>query len=306
MKKYNEKPLVSVVLCTCNGSRFIKEAIDSILTQSFKNFEFIIWNDGSTDSTEEIIKSYSDDRIRYFYHENTGLGEALRLACEKARGKYIARMDDDDISMAERLEKEFDFLEKNLDCVLVSSAVTFIDENGNITGRSFPCTDRTVLRCVIQVNNMIVHPMVMMRTDAYLKAGGYVPVRTAQDRVTWSRLSRYGNFANLPSPLGKYRLLDSSVSHTFNPYFMVIYELRSKMIRDKEILESDVQMYNELYLYSKQFIKREASPRKMRHKGWDDKLFSILSPILGGGAAEIMISGIKNFYFKFKYRRYIK
>ena len=84
---------VSVVLCTFNDERTIKEAIESILCQSYNNFEFIIWNDGSTDGTEEIIKSYKDNRIRYFFHENTGLGEALRLACAEAKGKYIARMD---------------------------------------------------------------------------------------------------------------------------------------------------------------------------------------------------------------------
>lgn len=306
MSNMGKEPLLSVVLCSYNGSKYIREAIDSILTQTYKDFEFIIWNDGSTDSTEEIIKSYTDDRIRYFYHENTGLGEALRLACEKARGKYIARMDDDDISMPERFEKEINFLEENTDCVLVSSAVYFIDENGKITGRSFPCTDKTVLRCVIQANNMIVHPMVMMRIEAYRKAGGYVPVRTAQDRVTWSRLSKYGKFANIPSPLGKYRLLSSSISHTINPYFMVIYELRSKMIRDEEILESDVQKYNELYLYSKQHLIQESSLKKMGKKGWDDILFYILSPVIGVGTTERMISGIKNVYFRYKYRRYIK
>ena len=76
-----DKPLVSVLMCCYNGERFIRETIESVLCQSYENFEFIIWDDGSTDNTASIIESYHDDRIRYFYHENTGLGKALWLAC---------------------------------------------------------------------------------------------------------------------------------------------------------------------------------------------------------------------------------
>ena len=125
---------VSVVLCTFNDEKTIKEAIESILCQSYNIFEFIIWNDGSTDGTEKIIKSYDDNRIRYYYHENTGLGEALRLACAEAKGKYIARMDGDDICLPSRIQKQVEFLESHPDYVLVSSAVFYIDEIGEQIG----------------------------------------------------------------------------------------------------------------------------------------------------------------------------
>jgi len=308
MKDNDKIPLVSVVMSTYNGSKFIKEAIDSILSQTFDDFEFIIWNDGSTDNTEKIIKDYHDPRIRYFYHENTGLGEALHLACEKARGQYIARMDDDDISLPQRLEQEVAFLNSRPECVLVSSAVFFISEDGRTIGRSFPCTSDVVLRASIFANNMIVHPMVMFRTIPYKKAGGYVRVRSSQDRVTWSRLSKYGQFANIHEPLGKYRLLDSSISHTSNPYFWVIYELRTKMIKDDTILDSDVEKYNELYLYSKLHLKKKSLDveNAERKRGWDEMFFDAIHNIVGDNNTERIISSIKNVFFRYKYRRFIQ
>ena len=107
------KPLVSVVLCTYNTEKYIAEAIESILAQTYTNFEFIVWDDGSTDNTRRVVESFNDNLIHYYYHENTGLGMALKLACEKAHGKYIARMDSDDISLPARLEKEVNYMERD-------------------------------------------------------------------------------------------------------------------------------------------------------------------------------------------------
>ena len=88
MNKINQAShsLVSVVMCAYNAEKYIGETIRSVLNQTYRKFEFIIWNDGSTDSTESIVKSFKDDRIRYFYHANTGLGMALNLACKEVRG----------------------------------------------------------------------------------------------------------------------------------------------------------------------------------------------------------------------------
>ena len=125
-----EEMKISVVMSCYNSERFLRQSIDSILMQSYREFEFIIWNDGSTDSTEEIIKSYHDERIRYFYAPNQGLGSALAAACKEARGRYIARMDDDDIAMPNRLDKELAFLELHPDYILVSCLCEFITEEG--------------------------------------------------------------------------------------------------------------------------------------------------------------------------------
>ena len=254
----NYSPTVSVVMCTYNTEKYISEAIVSVLSQTYKDFELIIWDDGSTDGTYDIVNSFNDKRIRYYYHENTGLGMALKLACSKARGKYIARMDSDDVCLPERLAKEVDFLEQHEDYVLVSSAVYNINEQGRVLGRVFPCSDDKVLRNVLYLpSNMISHPMSMMRQDAYEKAGGYIPIRKSQDLLFWSRLAKLGKFYNISQPLGKYRLLATSLDHVKNPYSQIIKSFLRKMIMDQEIMDSDVDAYNKLYRYSIQFIPKK-------------------------------------------------
>lgn len=289
----NSTPSVSVVMSCYNGERYIKEAIDSILAQTFTDFEFIIWDDGSTDSSRDIIESYQDDRIRYFYHENTGLGMALRLACEHAKGKYIARMDADDISLPERLYKEVEFLEMNLDYVLVSSAVRYIDENGIDHGRTFPCTKDTVLKNALLKTSMIVHPMVMMRRESYQEAGGYIPVVVFEDRIFWSRLAKYGKFANLSCILGKYRLLGSSISHISNPYSSVLYAYRNKMIEDEMISEKDIQLFNEIFIYSKRYQRSITKIKKLNRVHLEEILFVLFG---GGKYAESLVCTLKDFY----------
>lgn len=292
-------PKISVVMCCYNAEKYLRESIDSILNQDFEDFEFIIWDDGSTDSTKELIRTYNDSRIRYFYHDNTGLGLALKLACAEAKGDYIARMDADDISLPNRLGIEYEFLKSHKEYVLVSSAVYYIDGDGKIIGRSFPCTEDDILKRILPISNMIVHPMVMMRRDSYNKAGGYIPIKKSQDRLFWSRLAKIGKFSNLITPLGKYRLLDDSLSHNTNPYNPVLYELRKKMILDEEILESDVLLYNNLCNYIKSFTIKKGS-NYIHNKSFDEHLYSLLKPLLGQSLSEKIIVGIKNFYYKIK------
>lgn len=293
-------PTISVVMCTYNTDKYISKAIESVLTQSFRDFEFIIWDDGSTDKTKEIVETFNDKRIRYIYHENTGLGMALKLACAEAKGKYIARMDSDDICLPERFSTELDFLEKHPEYVLVSSSVHYINEEGEILGRSFACSDDNVLKNILPISNMIVHPMVMMRRNAYERAGGYVPISKSQDRVFWSRLAKQGMFYNIMSPLGYYRILQDSLSHYHNPYNNMLYELRRKMILDDIILESDVRWYNDLYRYSKPYtIKTEREVVK-RRKTNEERLYFVLRLMIGQLMSEKIIVFLKNKYYRWK------
>jgi glycosyltransferase involved in cell wall biosynthesis len=292
-------PLISVVMCTYNTGEYIAEAIESVLAQSFIDFEFIIWDDGSTDGTRNIVESFKDERIRYFHHENTGLGMALKLACAEARGKYIARMDSDDVCLPERFAKEVDFLETHQDYVLVSTAVNIIDKRGCVQGRIFPCSDDRVLKGILQrPDNMIVHSMVMMRHSAYKKAGGYLPIRKSQDLLFWSRLAKHGKFYNISSPLGLYRELPSSLDHSINPYMPIISKLLLKMVQDDEVIDSDIALYNSIFLYSKQF-KQQIKPKKFeRGKSREERLFSILKLLIGDKNAESVIVELKNIYYR--------
>ena len=115
-------PKISVVMAVYNGEKYLREAIDSILNQTFKDFEFIIVNDGSTDRTREILESFIDPRIVLIHQEHMGLTKSLNRGIALAKGKYIARQDADDISMAERLEKQFNFLESHENVALLGTA----------------------------------------------------------------------------------------------------------------------------------------------------------------------------------------
>lgn len=249
--QYKKEPLVSVILCTYNDEKYIRESIGSILRQSFPDFEFIIWNDGSSDRTEEIVKSYNDPRIRYFYHENTGLGEALRLACNEAKGKYIARIDGDDIALPQRLEKEVEYLEAHPNCVLVSTAVIYIDENGNVLGRSFPYTWNGVLKKAISFNNPFVHPASMYRADAYFKTKGYPGTRCFQDRIMFKQLSSIGLVGNLCEPLLRYRISSKSVSHSLGEYMPVLRAIEKLLVENQDQREENIALFNKTYELAK-------------------------------------------------------
>lgn len=97
MNNIDKHPLVSVVSCVFNEGKYLKECIESVLSQSYRNIEYIIWDDGSTDNTKDIVMSFDDNRITYIYSENRGIGHSTIMACNKARGTYIARIDGDDV-----------------------------------------------------------------------------------------------------------------------------------------------------------------------------------------------------------------
>src|ERR1700722_7292029 len=122
-------PQISVVMSVFNGERFLCQAIDSILAQSFRDFEFIIIDDGSVDSTATILRRYKkeDQRVCIYVQSNLGLVESLNRGCALARGKYIARMDADDVALPGRLLRQFEFLEANSEIGIVGGAVQFID-----------------------------------------------------------------------------------------------------------------------------------------------------------------------------------
>ena len=300
MEKDFTPPTISVVMSCYNAEKYLKESIESVLTQTFHDFEFIIWDDGSTDGTKNIIQSFNDERIRYFFHSNSGLGKALKMACAEANGKYIARMDADDYCYPDRFELEVDFLENNKDYVLVSSAVDYMNKEGAIIGRSFPCSNSKVLQKILSYDSMIVHPMVMMRRVAYEAAGGYVPLRAFEDRLFWGRIAKFGKFSNISSPLGKYRLLSNSLGHSRTLYDKVLFELRNKMMKDDVVLDFDVDTFNMIYQYSKSFINHDTLERTEGRKSFEERLYCFLRPFLGQRKAETLIVECKNLYYRYK------
>jgi glycosyltransferase involved in cell wall biosynthesis len=209
----NETPLISVLMPVFNCELYIEEAIKSILNQTYSNFEFLIIDDASKDLTISIIKSYDDSRIVLIEKPiNTGLTNSLNLGLKLAKGKYIARMDGDDISMPERFAKQVIFLENNESYVLCGSNYTIIDSKQLV---SLP-VNHTEIKLQLLDYCVIAHPSVMIR-NRILKENNLIydyKKEPAEDYNFWVELIVLGKFFNFEEPLLKYRLHNTQVSQT--------------------------------------------------------------------------------------------
>lgn len=206
-------PTVSVVLSVYNAERHLRGAVNSILDQTLSDFEFIIIDDGSTDDTGKILGEYRDPRIRLISRENRGLTHSLNEGVLAARGKYVARMDADDVSVSTRFAKQVEFLDANPHIGVVGSNYTIIDENGRplLTTDFFTHPDE--LRTCLVLCNQIGHGSVMVRKEVIVKAGMYdATVGIVEDYDLWQRISGIGELANLPDVLYLWRHNPQGVS----------------------------------------------------------------------------------------------
>ncbi len=208
---------VTVLLPVYNAAEFLREAIDSILSQTFSDFELLIINDGSTDSSAQIIASFADKRIRVLNNErNIGIIATLNRGIEEARGEYIARMDADDISFPERLSKQVQALDSDPHISVISCFVDFINVDGRVTG--VWNTDRTTvsekeIRTMMMRTNCIAHPGVMMRREIALKFLYNSQQKGTEDWDLWMRMLASGfKIAKLPEVLLHYRIHPGSIS----------------------------------------------------------------------------------------------
>lgn len=210
-----EAPRVSVVMAVRNGGPYLEKAVDSILAQTFTAFEFVIIDDGSTDSTPEVLQRYqaADPRVQVHHQENAGLTASLNRGCGRARGEYLARMDADDIAFRDRLERQVEFLDRHPQVALVGSAVVRIDELGReIKPSGCPTSHAEIVRALAEYN-CFTHPTVMLRKAMLAAVGGYREAyRQAQDYDLWLRLAERYQLANLADPLLYYRVYAGQVS----------------------------------------------------------------------------------------------
>lgn len=211
-------PEVSVILPVYNSEAYLKEAIDSILAQTFIDFELVIIDDGSTDSSAKIILSYNDPRIKYFKNEtNKGLVFSLNRAVNEATGNYIARMDADDISLPERLEKQLAYLKKG-NAALVASRVKLIDAGGKPMPDWKEDYDHVSFRQIknyLRISNCIAHPTVLGRTDLFRKYGYRAEQKYSEDYDLWLRLVADGcRIEKLSESLLLYRVLPNSFTRS--------------------------------------------------------------------------------------------
>lgn len=197
--------LVSIIMPTYNGSKWLKNAVLSIQSQSYKHWELVLVDDGSIDNTAQIVADLiiNEPRIKYFKNEqNLGIQKTLNRGLKEAKGEYIARLDDDDTWIDnEKLEKQVTFLNENKGYVLVGTGVIAVDEEGEEVFRRINPSSDEMIRKVILKKNCFIHSSVVFVKDASMKFGGYSEsedTRHIEDYDLWLKLGTVGKFANLP------------------------------------------------------------------------------------------------------------
>ena len=191
-----ENPKITVIMSVRNGEKYLEAAIDSILAQSFPDFEFFITDDGSRDETSSILTNYAEchPQIRIFRNESSiGLPSCLNMMAGKARGKYLARMDADDISHENRFERQVEFMNRFVDIDVCFANVNFMNEEGRIIcARVVPSSSKSILKLLPYVN-YFAHPTAMLRTTSFREIGGYDELfLKGQDWELWQRMVAQG------------------------------------------------------------------------------------------------------------------
>jgi len=225
-------PKISIILPVHNGARFLPRAAESVLRQTFEDWELFIIDDGSTDETAEVAKRFaeSDRRIRCARNpKNIGIQKTLNRGLSLSRGEYIARIDDDDIWLeADKLKLQTKFLDERPDYVLLGTAVCILDESGAELFRyRLPESDAAIRARMLQ-RNCFTHSSVMFRREAAVRAGGYGEsenVRHVEDYDLWLRIGRLGKLANLPAFATGFTLRPGNIS-SLNKLGQLMKDLR--------------------------------------------------------------------------------
>ena len=267
-------PEITVLMAVYNGERYLGEAIESILGQSFGDFEYLIIDDASTDCTSAILREYAmaDKRIRLISNEsNLGLSRSLNRGLEQAKGLYIARMDADDIARPERFATQHAWLKEHPEILVLGSAIQMIDENGEQLPSEPPPLSSAQMRWNSFFGRQFVvcHPTVMARRELFERFGVYAELPTSQDLELWGRLICIEPYpiANLSEVLLDYRVHSDSVSEKQNELQLeTSNRVRLDTINRTFDSNYSVEMVNEYRLASSQrkFVRKQSVSRFVR------------------------------------------
>ncbi|MDR1370726.1 MAG: glycosyltransferase [Dysgonamonadaceae bacterium] len=271
---------LSVVMPVFNAEKYLREAIESILNQTFADFELIIINDGSTDESKNIILSYTDQRICYIENEtNLGLIKTLNKGIKICKGKYIIRMDSDDICVPTRIEKQIRFMKKRPDVGLCGTWAYVIDDKGTITGKIINQTSPPFISISLLFSVPLIHPSTCFRASI-LKQNLYHEVPVAEDYDLWCRLNEQTKIANIPDFSLYYRWHNTNISREKQ---LTQEQNKEKLIREelhKSGLEPDPEMMRihrlsfSLYSFGKETQTRISSSDLIKSGEWFSKLLS--------------------------------
>lgn len=297
-------PKISVIMPVYNAKEeYLREAIDSILSQTYNDFEFIIVNDGSTNNSEEVILSFKDKRIKYVKKENGGVASALNRGLDEANGEYIARMDSDDISLPERFEKQINFLEKHPDISILGTAFEiFGKENFTISHIENPKILDFYQGCFVG------HPTVMFRKFDFNKYDlKYNPDYKCEDYELWSRAVKSLKIYNLPEVLFRYRSHTNNISFSSAEFLKDEKRVQSRILNfltDNEDLKEYIKRYYEVKPEKETIIKKIFSIRNTYIRGRKNKLITILGlkiPLKKSEASVLIMGGLGNQMFQWAF-----
>jgi len=256
-------PIVTVLLPVYNAERYIALAVESILKQSFRDFELLIINDGSTDNSLEIIRSFKDERIRLVTNEsNQKLIATLNKGIQLARGKYIARMDADDISLPERLQKQVDFMESHPEVGVCGAWFEPLELPGKAV--KYPERDENI-RIMMLYQTPFCHPVVMLRKEVLAQQNIFFSPDFihGEDYEMWVRLSSVTQFANIPEVLLRYRSHESSVSASYPSIQKAKTYAVVRMVFEKtglNVSDSEIELFRDIvhakFKVDKDFIQQ--------------------------------------------------
>lgn len=201
-------PPLTVIMTVRNGEPYVREAVQSILDQTYRDFEFVVVDNGSTDSSTETIRSFRDPRVRLIcLKRNIGRPQALNFALEEARGDYVAVQDADDLSLPTRLEKQMTYLAKHPEVTLLGTWIQLIGEDGKVFDQRHPPTDTLEIKDSVAYINTFAHSSVAYRLEHTKEAGAYpVDHPYSHDYFLWLRLCSRYSAANLPEELVNIRI----------------------------------------------------------------------------------------------------
>ena len=270
--------LVSILLPVYNGETYLAESLDSVLAQTYQNWELVIINDGSTDGTESLISKYQDKRIRYLPNDgNKGIIFSLNRGLRESNGAYIARLDADDIALPHRLEKQVRFLSENPDYAMCGSYFQTIDSNGRfLKNVRFPANNRDA-QSYLLLHNCFCHSAIMMRTSIAKELKYDEKFQVCEDYDLWYRISRSGKILNLPEFTTLYRVHDNNMSTRKSEImFAHVNKINIRILDDLgiEYSKTELDAHSNALSYNASFFR---DPDKIHIlENWIVKLYSYL------------------------------